>query len=181
MNDKITLDELMAVSKKTPVLYTDADDECAVPFIQANTFTTVIDLMSKLKSCPMTYEEIASYCNFEERQSSYYYNAGNYLGLFYKHENKVYLTKLGKKIIRLSEKERNLELVSCMLRHQIFSEMFSYITTMSDKACLYGDNERITLGIIKNRMSELNVCNQPLIDRRASSVLNWLKWIFELI
>jgi hypothetical protein len=69
-------------------------------------------------------------------------------------------------------KERQLTLVSLILEHQIFAEFFDTI--------IESGGELPEKEVIKTRMRELNVCNEPQIDRRSTSVRSWLKWIFNL-
>ena len=106
----------------------------------------------------------------------YYYNAGKYLGLFHKkRDNKkvvCYLTELGNEVYRMSYKERQLKLVSLILEHQIFNELFEY--TIENKMLPKKE-------MIMKRMRELNVCGESQVSRRASSVSGWLYWIFKLI
>ena len=137
----------------------------------------IISLLENLYNNPLTEEQVAELMNFETRQSGYYYNAGRYLGLFqksYQKENEkivIKLTSLGKKVFKLNYKDRQLKLVELILEHEIFSYFFDEIFktgTMPEK--LY----------IIEKMKQLNVCSNSLMNRRASSVQGWLKWIFIL-
>lgn len=180
MSNKITMEELVAVYNNTSVVFTDAEDDAMPPFIQADSFQKIIDLTKIIKKSPMNHKEIAEFLQFELRQASYYSNASIYLGLLYNHDGKFYLTKLGKKVCSLQEKESNLLLVSCILRHQIFNEIFNYIISNDDNSILFDDQDKTIKRIIINRMLELKVCGKSVADRRATSVLSWLKWIFLL-
>lgn len=180
---KINLEELYAVRKKTPIKYTDKYKKKATPFVQADSFDRVISLLENLYNNPLTETEIADLMCFKERQSSYYFNAGKYLGLFEKiplegNKKIVQLTPLGNKIYKLNFKERQLKLVSLILEHQIFAEFFDYI---------YEQGDFPSTQMIIKKMKDLNVCPPPknnkqsTIKRRAGSVSGWLQWIFYLI
>lgn len=186
-NTKITLDELLNVRKNTIVKYDDNQtDKSIAPFIQADSFERVISLLEHLFEHPMNDEEIAKLmqfgCNLNDgkpqyRQSQYYYNAGKYLGLFDKtsddkKEVRTILTKLGREIYKMKYKERQLKLVSLILEHQIFSEFFDIVVKNVGE---FPDKE-----VIQVRMRKLNVCNEPQIVRRSTSVKGWLKWMFNL-
>lgn len=167
----ITLDDLHDVWKKVPV-----KPEPEVTFIQADSFNKVISLVENLNESPMTTGEIAELFGFKERQSDYYFNACKYLGLAEKQSDeegvKVHITGLGKRLLRMRYKERQLEYVRLILEHQVFYELFQImfrIGEVPDKSC------------VTAKMRELNVCGENLIDRRSSSVRGWLYWILTLV
>lgn len=177
---EITNNDLCEIYKKTTVVTDDNQNSTDTPFIQANSFERVISLLEILHIKNETTESIADIMQFELRQSDYYFNAGKYLGLFEKKEaldetNKpiieIALTSLGKKIVGMNYKPRQLKLVELILEHKIFNELFSLI---------YTTGELPNKELIKSKMKEYNVCNDGQIDRRSSSVLAWLKWIFNL-
>jgi hypothetical protein len=123
-------------------------------------------------------EEIAEIMQFEIRQSDYYYNAGRYLGLFEKRSSKgkksikkVSLTKLGKEVVKLKYKDRQLKLVELILKHDIFNRLFEKV---------YHNGIMPTSEEIQSIMRKNNVCNKGQINRRSSSVYSWIKWIFNL-
>lgn len=184
---EITIEDLQEVRKETSIKYDDNQkNKDLPPFVQANSFERVISLLENMYDNPMNDEEIAELMHFGSnlskgkpayRQSQYYYNAGRYLKLFEKirikdNEKKAVLSNLGKKVYKMQYKERQLKLVSLILEHQIFAECFDYVI---ESAGELPDKE-----IIKNRMRELNVCNEGQIDRRSTSVISWIKWIFNL-
>ena len=134
----------------------------------------IISMLENMYDNPMTTLEISELMQFELRQSNYYYNAGRYLGLFIKSKNSrslVELTNLGKDIYRMDYKKRQLTIVSLILRHKIFADFFDYMIK---------NGEQPPKSSIKNKMREYNVCNEGQIERRATSVNSWLKWIFNL-
>ena len=150
--------------------------EPRVTFIQADSFNKVISLVENLNESPMTTGEIAELFGFKERQSDYYFNACKYLGLAEKCSDeegvKVYVTNLGRRLLKMKYKDRQLEYVRLILEHQIFHELFEImmrIGDVPDKAC------------VAAKMRELGVCGENLIDRRSSSVRGWLYWILTLV
>ena len=88
-------------------------------------------------------------------------------------QKKVFLTKLGEKVLSLNYKNRQLKFVKLILQHQIFTDCFDMI--------LKNSGEMPKKEIIESLMRKYNVCNEGQIIRRASSVQGWLKWIFNLI
>lgn len=173
----IDIEDLIEVRNNTKICYQDNQhDDLKVPFIQANSFERVISLLENMKDNPMTKEQIAELMVFDERQSDYYYNAGAYLGLFEKKRedkiSKVFLTRLGDNVFSLNYKERQLKFVELILKHQIFADCFDMVINSG------GDLPNIET--IERLMREYNVCNEGQINRRASSVQGWIKWIFNL-
>ncbi|MEG0978230.1 MAG: type II restriction endonuclease, partial [Bacilli bacterium] len=176
----ITIEELQSVKQKTKIKYDDNMlDEKLPPFIQADSFDRVISLLENMYDNPMNDEEVAELMHFGSnlsngrpsfRQSQYYINAGRYLGLFEKQKDEdkhvvSCLSKLGKKVYKLQYKERQLQLVSLILEHRIFNELFDYVINNGDIP-----NKEL----VKDRMRELNVCQESQIDRRSTSVRRWL-------
>lgn len=177
---EINTQELFDIYLKTKVKYTDNQIGNDIPFIQADSFERVISLLEILHEENKTEEEIADIMQFQLRQSNYYFNAGRYLGLFSKtngfdEDGKrvifIYLTKLGKLVYSLNYKQRQLKLVELILEHKIFHELFKFT---------YDNGSFPERESVKNRMREYNVCNEGQIHRRSSSVLSWIRWIFNL-
>ena len=171
----ITMEDLLSVRRRTPIVTDDCMDGTDIPFIQANSMERIISLLENLYENPMTGQQIAELMDFEPRQSDYYFNAGRYLGLFEKHtEDKqvlVTLTPLGNRVFRQSYKQRQLKLVERILQHRIFAEFFD----SSVQTGRLPDPRDIAA-----RMRDYHVCNEGQIARRAGSVYGWLKWIFRL-
>lgn len=172
---QISLDDLIKVRKTTITTKNDKKKKNSTPFIQADSLDRVISLLENMKTEPMSYAQVLELMNFVSRQRQYYVNAGIYLGIFENNTKKqtVCLTKTGERLVKMNYKERQLKLVSLILEHKIFADLFDFT---------------IENGVIPNKkhvcnkMIELNVCENTnsTIERRASSVLHWLKWIFNL-
>lgn len=171
----ITMEDLQEVRSITSVITDDNMLGTKIPFIQANSMDRIISLLENMYDNPMTQMQIAELMDFELRQSDYYFNAGKYLGLFEKKtEDKqtiVALTNLGNKVYKLNYKQRQLKLVSLILEHQIFADLFDLIIE---------NGEIPEKDIIETSMERYNVCSENVRSRRASSVYGWLTWIFNL-
>lgn len=168
---EITVEDLIKVWNETMIT-----PEPLVTFIQADSFNKVISLVEHLNENSMSTVEIAELFGFKERQSDYYFNACKYLGLAEKISTeegvKVCITELGRRLLQMKYKERQLEYVRLILEHQIFHELFG-ITLKT--------GEIPNKGYVINRMRELKLCSENLIERRASSVRGWLYWILLLV
>lgn len=168
----ISMEELVAAYKSTKI-----EPEPEVTFVQADSFDKVISLVENLNDTPMTTAEIAELFGFKERQSDYYYNACKYLGLAEKAKDeegttRVHITPLGRQLLKLPYKARQLEYVKLIMKHRIFNEIFG----LALKCGEVPDKK-----FIAGRMRELNICSEKLLQRRASSVRGWLNWILNLV
>lgn len=176
-NISISLNDLIDVRKNTVITKSDNINETDIPFIQADSVNRLISLLENMENTPMTSEQIMELMDFVERQYNYYVSAGIYLGIF-ERESRSKITKLtdiGISLCHMTYKERQLKLVSLMLEHRIFAYFFDYV--------INNNGYLPTKKQICDEMRELNVCNdsESTIERRSSSVLSWLKWIFNLL
>lgn len=181
-NTQITNTDLKNIYRDTNVIYTDdMNFPTVAPFPQADDFTRVINLIEVLNKKDLPVDEITQIMGFTPRQTDYYYNAGLYLGLFAKYnwvdrdENKVIsvkLTDLGKGINKLNYKDRQLKLVSLILKHKVFNMLFF-------KALI--GNKLPNRDEVIEEMIKYNVCSAGSVaTRRSQTVLSWLNWVFSL-
>ena len=175
----ITLDEIKDVYdsiKDTEGISDNMNVEDSVPFIQADNFERIVSLLENMYENPMTSDEIIELMKFTSRQRDYYFNAGKYLGLFQKlKEDKVTkygLTNTGVNVYKKSYKDRQLELVKLILSHRIFRDLFTEILETGE---IPNHKRVIELEL------EYNVCSINVASRRATSVISWLNWIFNLV
>lgn len=171
----ISLEDLMDIRRNTVVTKSDNISETVIPFIQADSVNRLISLLENMESNPMTAEQIIELMDFVGRQYNYYVSAGIYLGIFERElENKTTkLTEIGVSLCRMTYKERQLKLVSLMVEHRIFADFFDYV--------IDNNGELPSKQQVCDKMRELNVCkSESTMERRACSVLSWLKWIFNL-
>ena len=171
----IEIEDLRAVSEGTVVRTDDDMENTKIPFIQADSMSRVISLLEHLYDNPMTIRQVTDFMQFEERQSYYYVAAGEYLGLYCKHKEDgksvVSLTSLGKDVFKMNYKQRQLKIVELILEHRIFKELFGEMIATGEMP----DKKNIMA-----KMRSFNVCKEGQIERRATSVSTWLKWIFNL-
>lgn len=175
----ISFDEIKAVYdsiEDNKVISDNMNVEGSVPFIQADNFERIVSLLENMYENPMTSDEIIELMKFTSRQRDYYFNAGKYLGLFQKiKEDKVTkygLTNVGVSIFKKNYKERQLELVKLILSHRIFRDLFAEIV---ETAKIPSSKRVVELEL------EYNVCSKNVASRRATSVIGWLNWIFNLV
>lgn len=141
------------------------------PFPQANSFYRVLDLVNELNNQELSAIEVSELYEFDIRQANYYLAAGEYLGLIEK-DNNYTLSPLGKSIMIMNHKNKNLEIIKLVLSHKPFYLAFEQYINNFDF-----DNIKIAEEIYKSR-EEIN--SMVTAERRTSTVISWIKWIIEL-
>lgn len=137
------------------------------PIPQANDLDKVLELVYKVSEGINSAPSIAEHFSFDIRQSSYYREAAEALGLVKSDEGKYVLTEIGSKLVSLPADRRNAFFTSILLDFSVVNES---IQTLRQKKVL----SRIDLENIIARNSTLT---GSTVARRALSLSAWLKWI----
>ena len=153
--------------------------EPEAPFPQADSFERVINICELLSEQSVSRNEITEQYAFDARQTNYYTDAARYLDLLEKsNENRVpvyQLSPLGKRIMKLGYKQRQIAFCNCILSHKVFYNAFIQ--------CL-NDGQLPSKSVIIEFMKGANLFNidsESTFERRSSTIREWLKWILELI
>ncbi len=156
----------------------DFEKEPEIAFPQADSFERVINLCELLSDEPKTKEGITENYAFDERQTNYYTDAGRYLGLISKEKidgNIIFdLTDIGRKILSLKYKQRQLEYAKLILRHKVFYEYLKLYFERAEKPLTID-----TVEIMKH-CDLYNIESESTYKRRASTVRGWIDWIINL-
>ncbi|WP_262121275.1 type II restriction enzyme [Anaerococcus sp. Marseille-Q5996] len=171
----ITLRDLKDIHKTTKPIYDEDKDRNGFPSLQANSVDKLISLMELLSEYPKTKDEIADKMEFDIRQADYYFNAGRYLNVMENiYEDGEILRSLndnGKSILEGSYRYRQLEIVKLIFEHKLFYILFD----------LSFPNGDISTEVIMQTMSEYGSReNETTRFRRASTIKQWLRWIYSL-
>lgn len=170
----IDLSDLREVALRTQIV---AEPEISFP--QANRFERVINLCELLNTRELSRERVTEEYAFDLRQTNYYTDAARYLGLLEKHyDNKhkpVYsLSAMGKRVINLNYRERQLALCEAILRHRAFRETFDFCMetgVMPDAAAIVDIMQRSNLYKVESESTYL---------RRSSTISGWIHWMLDL-
>lgn len=155
--------------------------EPCIPFPQADAFERVINICELLEAQPLSRDDVTEEYAFDIRQTNYYTDAARYLGLVERHYNHpdgrkpIYiLSALGRMIMGLSYKKRQLALCKCILEHKVFHEAFLL--------CQNGSiPDRNTIVQIMKQSDLFHVGSDSTYYRRASTVSGWINWMLDLI
>lgn len=143
-------------------------DEMEAPFPQANDFEKVISLIKiKKESLLQDNEYLTNLLNVSLRQVNYYLAACVFLGII--------------------NKERLFTEYGCILRNQGHDQFLASISMKIISLPVFGDAffSKFFYGedMENEDISELlsinyDIKNAAVADRRASTVRNWINWIF---
>lgn len=171
---EISLNDIQTIM--TTVKYVD---EPKVSFPQADIFERVINLCELLNEHDMARDKVTEEYDFDARQTNYYTDAARYLGMLEKaRKNKVIkysLTPLGKKILNMCFKKRQLALCELILSHKVFNDVLKLYFShgvMPEKCEIVG---------LMKESKLYNVNSDETFGRRASTIKNWINWIVGLI
>lgn len=175
ISTEIRLDDIENLLTTTPLL-----PEPKISFPQADRMTRIMSLIELLSEKPLSKQCITSKYAFDERQTNYYTDAGRYLGLIDKYHISsggifFQLSALGRRIISLEYKEKQLAIVSQILKHNVFHETLKLHLTngaMPDKD---------TIVQIMKKSNLYHVKSDSTYKRRSSTVIGWVNWILALI
>ena len=152
--------------------------EPEISFPQANSMARVVNLAELLSGRDMTRDEITAEYAFDARQTNYYTDAGRYLGLMEKDRRDgtvcFRLSALGRRILSMDLRERQLALAGQILGHRAFREAMGL--------CLRS-GEMPPAGAVVEIMKAsglYHVASDSTYFRRASTVTGWLNWILDL-
>lgn len=170
----IRISDLREVDSCTPIL-----PEPRISFPQANSFERIINLCELLSTQALSREQATEEYAFDIRQTNYYTDAARYLGLLEKHygdgRKPIYsLSPLGRRIMNLNYKQRQLAFCKAILQHRAFKETF--------RLCMERGAMPDTSAIVAiMRESELfNVKSMSTYVRRSSTISSWIHWMLGL-
>ena len=153
--------------------------EPEIPFPQANNFERVINICELLNTKELSREQVTEQYAFDSRQTNYYTDAARYLGVLERKDEKdrtIYaLSPLGKHIMKLNYKKRQLAFCKLILQHRPFKEIFSQCMETG----VMPNTE--TIVSIMQRASLYNINSLSTYNRRSSTISGWINWMLSLI
>jgi hypothetical protein len=136
---------------------------------QADTFERVAELPLLVEQGIDTSAEVAAYYHFDQRQSSYYRQAAEFLDLVCLDDKRYRLTDLGREYVSRPADERR-KLLAGLLAN------FAPIRAMLELSSKAGGD-----GVSKKQIEDLiarhSAIGKSTPGRRASTLLAWLRWV----
>lgn len=172
------IEQKITANDMDDLLKVQTTGEPDAPFPQADTLSRVEDILNGLStgSGSLSYQDIIDLnMDFTPRQADYYINAGKYLGLYSKEQDKnICLSETGKRIQELPYRERKLAIATRILSTPVFSECYRKL--IQNGGAEIQDDDIIS-ALAKHRPD----LNETTAGRRAQTVKTWLKWITDLV
>ncbi|WP_054721853.1 type II restriction enzyme [Lacticaseibacillus nasuensis] len=166
----ITVDDIQRLLHNAEI----KPDKVTIP--QADTLARSLDMIHLLAT-PQTKFDIAEHYGFAIRQSDYYFKSLEYLGIAERSSDRKYqLTKYGIGI----DNEPNLQLrylaiMKVMFTHEVINKVANYYLKTA------GNVESSEIAKIVYHANKAVPLNEVTSQRRASTILSWVRWIFNLI
>jgi len=137
-------------------------------FPQANDLSKVLALLLDLNEKEMNVSEIALQFGFDVRQSDYYANVLVYFGLANKNSYKKFaLTTLGHRLANQPQAEKNAMFAREVVRDHLFNMAF-----------MTHQKSDLTANSVYQLMKQENMTlSENTLIRRASTIINYVKWI----
>lgn len=161
-------------------LHTSVVPEPNISFPQANRFERVINICELLNAQKLSREQVTEEYAFDIRQTNYYTDAARYLGLVEKHYEEdrrptYSLSPLGKRVMNLNYKQRQLAFCEMILQHRAFRETFDCCMktgSMPDAA---------TIVTVMQQSNLYRVGSMSTYERRSSTISGWINWMLGLV
>lgn len=136
---------------------------------QADDINKIIQFPLRVFEGYDTSEKMIDAFGFVKRQSSYYRQASELLGLVTSHKNKYKLTSKGEEFLKLSAEKKSNYICKLLLEFPIINDIFLQISI--DKTRTFTRNDIIELLIKKSQITG------STLKRRTQTIVSWFKWI----
>ncbi len=136
---------------------------------QADDVKKILEFPLRVSEGLNNSEGIAKYFDFDRRQSSYYREATQALGLVELKGNKYYLTEIGKTFIDLPVPARNELTARLMFELPVMHEVLMELLVKPSKEVSKGQIEKI--------IKSISHLTGSTLSRRAQTISAWFKWI----
>ena len=171
-SDVLTAVEVRQMIETTPV----EPEHAKTPFPQANSILRTIEIieyLAKEKNGANKYK-LALIYGFDPRQGLYYGDAAVYLGFAYKENDTYKASNQGLSFAStLSRKEKNYLIIESLIKHSVFRELILL--------CLNSNTIPTTRDIFPILLKNRKDLGPTTVNRRASTIRNWLTWVMNTI
>ncbi len=171
---EINIEDILNILKNIKI---ESEPQDGIPFPQADSFARVINLCELLSEGDYDKDKITQNYDFDGRQTNYYVAAGTYLGFIEKKKDKGYyqLSALGKKLLKMNYKQRQLVCVERILSHKAFYDVANIYFNRGEMP------EKNKIVEIMHNCNLQGIKADETYNRRASTISGWIGWIASLI
>lgn len=142
---------------------------------QANDLNKIFELLTLVNRGQNTVSDIADYFAFEERQSNYYGEAAEYLGLLTRNRGVFELTARGVEFIATSPERQQLYMAKLIINSWIFREL---IVLARHKGFFTRSEIQNILTLAKTSRDQQRY-TKTTVGRRCHTIVAWVKWLSE--
>jgi hypothetical protein len=136
---------------------------------QADDINKIIEFPLRVFEGYDTSEKMINVFGFVKRQSSYYRQAAELLGLVVLDRNKYKLTQKGEEILKLPAEKKSNYVCKLLLEFPIINEIFIQISIDKDKVISRSD--------IMEILRKKSHITGATVKRRTQTIVSWFKWI----
>ncbi len=144
---------------------------------QANDLNKVLEMLTLINQGQNTATDIADYFVFDPRQSYYYGEAAEYLGLITRYRGVFELTEHGFGFISAPFKEQQIYVAKLIVNSWIFREL---IQCARQKGYFTDDDIELVIAKAQSR-NEKPRYTSTTIPRRRQTIVAWCMWLAEQI
>lgn len=145
---------------------------------QADDLNKILELLALINSGQNTVSEIADYFVFDERQSNYYGEAAEFLGLITRNRGIFELTERGNKFIATAPKDQQLFIFKLVLNSWLFREL---IKKAKRKGYFTKQDVEDVIANVDAGDGKSKRYSSSTIGRRRITILAWVDWISQEI
>lgn len=154
----------------------DVEFSTDVPVVpQADDLNKVLELLTLIKRGYHTVSEIADYFVFDQRQSNYYGEAAEYLGLIIRDQGEFELTELGKLFVMTNPEQQLWFVAKLIVNSWVFREL---IRIARRKGYFTEQDIEQTIETVRNSHGQQRYHNTT-VKRRRQTIVAWLHWLSE--
>jgi len=144
---------------------------------QADDLNKVLQLLLAIEESYTSSEDLASYFNFDLRQSNYYAEAAEYLGLVLRERGSVDLTQRGLDFIQSALDDKDLFMARAIVNSWIFQRLTD-IARRDGRFHLHDIDQVIASATYPQGAARYGGTTIP---RRRQTIIAWIKWLSERI
>ena len=161
---KIQLSNPLSIKK-----YQDIQAKNTLNIPQADDINKIIQFPLRVSQGFDTAEKMINVFGFVKRQSSYYRQASEILGLVSVNKNRYSVTRRGEEFLTLSPEKRSNFICKLLLEFPIINEIFLQISI--------DQNKTVTKQDIIELLERKSHITGSTLSRRTQTIVSWFKWI----
>lgn len=143
---------------------------------QADDLNRIIELLDMINNGQQTAQEVAESFDFNQRQSHYYREAAEYLGLVEDSRGRYQLTPHGQQIVVADVQKKREFLARSIVNSWIFAELIDRARRRPEKIFRVEDIDQIIASATKGSTQRYN---NSTIPRRRRTIVAWIRWLSE--